>query len=464
GLAALKTVLDSANFKNGTCRPVLFESRKNIGGIWHVYRPPLPAPHSVEPPATPLYDSLTTNLPHPVMAYTSYCFPPETPIFPKASHVQSYLESFTDHFKLWPYIRLDSRVDLVTREDERWKIRVNGELACTCEHLIVANGHYNVPRYPDAPGLDKWLAENKASHSAWYRRPGDFGDCVLVVGGGPSGSDITNELRKTTKRVIHASAENTPVTEGNVVRKGRVAAFKDNNVAFFEDGSTESGIDYCIVATGYEMAFPFLPEDVLKLDLATTLPSPLLNSTYHVFPLAEHIFPIQQDTFPPSSIAFLGLPIRVSPFPLLEAQAAAAVHVFTHPEALEIAHEADKIRLRGAALRTKIGNDPVLLADAWHRFEAHEQFDYRDALYKFSGVPVVAADWEKEMYDNKGTLRAFWVDIERRGEQEAWLKGVGVNGIQDWVDLLRRMLEAARSQKITLIEGYVDETASVVTA
>lgn len=34
------------------------------------------------PPPTPMYGSLTTNLPHSVMVYSSFSFLPSTPLFP----------------------------------------------------------------------------------------------------------------------------------------------------------------------------------------------------------------------------------------------------------------------------------------------------------------------------------------------------------------------------------------------
>lgn len=61
GLAILKEITHSEEYKNGLWKVVdCFEERQDVGGIW------LPsASSSVHPPFTPLYDSLTTNLPHP---------------------------------------------------------------------------------------------------------------------------------------------------------------------------------------------------------------------------------------------------------------------------------------------------------------------------------------------------------------------------------------------------------------
>jgi len=118
GLAALKVILDTPEYKSGLWKPTAFEARGNIGGIW------LPAPPTGDPPLTPLYDSLTTNLPHPVMAYTDFLFPPSTPVFPCASVVQTYLQSYNHHFNLTPHIRLNTSVQDIQydRPNVKWKI------------------------------------------------------------------------------------------------------------------------------------------------------------------------------------------------------------------------------------------------------------------------------------------------------------------------------------------------------
>lgn len=61
GLAILKDIIQSEEYKTQKWSVVdCFEERSNLGGIW------LPAsPTDSDPPFTPLYDSLTTNLPHP---------------------------------------------------------------------------------------------------------------------------------------------------------------------------------------------------------------------------------------------------------------------------------------------------------------------------------------------------------------------------------------------------------------
>ncbi|KAJ7686645.1 hypothetical protein B0H17DRAFT_1071395 [Mycena rosella] len=443
GLAALKTVLDTPQFKANLWKPVIFEARSQVGGVWL----PEDTPPTSELPATPLYDSLTTNLPHPVMCFPSFPFPPSTPVFPAAAHVQRYLEAYAAHFNLRPFIRLGTPVCDVRRASSKWTVRLGSDEILDFDLVIVANGHYRVPRYPAVPGLGAWLAANKASHSVWYRHPRHLGDKILVVGAGPSGTDIAAEMSGTCTTLVRSISGAAPEDSGHVKIRGRTTKFGANGQVHFEDGSVESGVDYCILATGYEVSVPFLSESLVHSGLpppCPPLPGKLHNSTYHLFPLARHIFPIQS-SFPPTSLAFMGLPVRVAPLPVMEAQAAAIAHFFAHPESFDADAEAQSVLARYAEL----GGDPAAIARLWSVFGFDEQFAYQDRLHEAAGADTRVPQWRKDGYAKKGVLRRFWVELERRGEADAWVRGVGRGGAHEWVDLLQRLLQAAEEWEST---------------
>ncbi|KAH9941603.1 FAD/NAD(P)-binding domain-containing protein [Epithele typhae] len=477
GLAALKLIKDSPQYKGGSWTATAFEARDGVGGVW------LPAPPTQNPPLTPLYDSLTTNLPHPVMAYTSLSFPPSTAAYPPASSVLSYLQGYAEHFGLMELVQLNTSVTSVTRDHStgKWVVTVRkskqeSEETSSFDFLVVANGHYRVPRTPSTPGLQQWFDVKRAMHSVYYRHPSDFGDArtVLVVGAGPSGSDLCSDLLTSGRSVVHSvtNAKSSDDPDGRLKTRGRVASYGDpeKGELTFEDGSTLSGVDFSVLATGYKFDFPFLPESILHRlvpPAVPPLPGILFNSTYSVFPLAKHIFPlVGADEFPGTSVAFLGLPIRVAPLPLLEAQMAAVLHVFAYPTALDATQEALDIVERYETIRAHLSRpaasepdltapnasaDPteLAIAAAWHRFDGHEQFTYRDALHVFAGSPVRVAPWEIESYDAKGELRAEWRALERAGEADEWVRGVGAGpgGDAEWVDLLRRLLKRVRDRQ-----------------
>ncbi|PPQ75581.1 hypothetical protein CVT26_012684, partial [Gymnopilus dilepis] len=277
--------------------------------------------------------------------------------------------------------------------------------------------------------------------------------------------------------------------------KPRTTWFHDDGTVQFEDGSEERDVDYCILATGYEVDFPFFtasnapapePESVdnddldeegregqedpnfeLSIDLVPYLPphishlpeTELINTTFGVFPLARHLFGIPGGNFakepqvedpsspspsasqppsaapqrpsgsvsassssvastsspppslpPPTSLAFLGLLVRVAPLPLVEVQARAALAAFavgsspsssssssspsSSPESSAVESAIDwhleetKILKRWQDLRAKFEAELDLrtfISKEWHKLsEEGEQFDYRDELDEFA--------------------------------------------------------------------------------
>lgn len=365
-----------------------------------------------------------------------------------------YLRLYASHFDIEKYIRFNTSVEKLDWDpsNNQWKVELSTREVANFDLVIVANGHYRAPLYPSLPGLSGWLSSGKASHSAWYRRPHNMGDIVLVVGAGPSGNDITAEMRTVSRTVIHSVTGGMKEDYDGLKIRGRVVEFKDDGQIVFEHGIIESGISHCILATGYEQSFPFLHSKDLRLDIPPPippLPDTIFNSKYHIFPLARHIFPLQ-NKWPPSSLAFMGLLMRVAPFPLVEIQARAIIKVFEDPSSLDTTQEAVDIVTRYEELRALHGDDALQIARHWHKLEEQEQWDYRDELSKFAETKnfprVVVADWEKEMYNKKNRLRDIWRELEVSGEADDWVKGVGEGGLQEWVDLTRRMLKRGTSE------------------
>src|ERR1700731_3348556 len=55
-------------------------------------------------------------------------------------------------------------------------------------------GHYDIPLIPDIPGIDQF-PRDKITHAKYFRHPSTYQDQkVLLVGNGPSGADLANQL------------------------------------------------------------------------------------------------------------------------------------------------------------------------------------------------------------------------------------------------------------------------------
>jgi hypothetical protein len=427
--------------------------------ILKIFETRYPATCSENPPLTPLYDSLSTNIPLPVMAFPSFPFPPETSLFPTAAVVQKYLEDYAVHFNLPRFVRLCTRVEKVfwDTDTREWDVTLSTGERLKFDFVVVANGHYRKPRYPLTTGLHSWLDSGRAMHSAWYRRPGEFAhhETVMVVGGGPSAMDLCTDLMGIIPLLLHSvpvspsQIGDTYANDTETYRKvGRVVEYRDGGSVLLEDGSIELNIDLVILATGYEMSFPFLSQIKSGIPpLPPPLPNELYNSTYHVFPLALHLFPLQGN-FPPTSIAFPGLLYRVAPFPLFEDQARAIAGVLEDPASLDRLSCAVDIEARVHTLmRDKGTDDPLHIAKAWSRFALLEPFEYRAQLNAFSGRDWIPAEWEVECWKNKVVLRREWKAIERSGKAGEWIKGVGMNGTDDWTRLCRKLIKQRETSR-----------------
>ena len=339
---------------------------------------------------------------------------------------------------------------------DKWKVKIHTGEEFPFDMVVVCNGHYRVPRYPNVPGLDAWQRRSKATHSAWYRHP-EYSGNILVVGSGPSGSDISADLvaADSSRAIIHSvpGAQNNDA--GNLKIRGRLARFDDveRGQVVFDDGTVESGIDHCILATGYDTSFPFLSEHFFRKGrppLAPPLTSDLYDTSRGVFPLAKHIFPLENPT-----IAFVALPLRIAPFPISECQACAIFHVFAHPEAFDIQQETADILTRYERLRRKIGDNPLRISREWDEMSL-EQFGYRDRLREFAAESyevVKVEKWVRVMYVNKVVLRQVWRMLESGGEADTWVEGIGKNSQEEWVVLLGRMLDKARELGLPVNEG-----------
>ena len=205
-----------------------------------------------------------------------------------------------------------------------------------------------------------------------------------------------------------------------------------------------TGIDHVVLATGYQFNFPFLSEPEVLPSMpprVPPIPPVLYNSTYHIFPMAKHMFPLVT-SYPPSSMAFLGLPLRVAPFPLAEIQTRAALKVFADPASLDLEGEAAALDARYRQFHDAKGGDEIAIADAWFRFGFDEMFDYRDELHEFMGDEFRVPEWERRLFEQKDALREQWRELERLGEDDAWSKGVGAgeDPWQEWADFMWKVL------------------------
>ena len=214
--------------------------------------------------------------------------------------------------------------------------------------VVVASGHYNMPRIPDIPGFTELKARcpDRIMHSKGYRSPSKFQDKrILIVGAGASSLDIITEAQPVAKQVYRSSrggAMDAParMLPSNCMCIGGIKAFhfedrgQGSSVAgdaplpgYFElnNGSKLRDIDHVVMGTGYMTSYPFLrqfhaddtrPQDAGDDVLVTADGSMVHNLHKDIFYRAD------------PSLAFIGVPYHVSTFSFFEFQVQAVARVF----------------------------------------------------------------------------------------------------------------------------------------
>ncbi|KAG9102054.1 hypothetical protein FRC07_010261 [Ceratobasidium sp. 392] len=415
---------------------------------------PNPAPLRQKWPDTPMYESLTTNVPHPIMFYPSYPAPPSTPLFSGSHVVNDYLQDYATRFSLRKYIKFGASVTATTWEQSisQWKVISRKQKAddhytevSYFDYLLITNGHRRHPFVPNVPGLEAWAlsGSNSSTHSIWYRNPGLYRDLrVLVVGGGRSVVDISDEVSKTAKRVIHSSRLFSDGEAERTIQRGAISHFSSTGLVHFKSGSTEH-VDRVIFATGYQYDYPFLTQVPTHEPRLSS--NHLYNSGFHVYPLALHMFPLRA-TFPPSSLAFICATIGVTVFSLAEAQATLAIRQMSGQVSLDFNHELFEALRRNAQLR-QYHNDSVLdTAQAWHKFEEEAAFDFIDLIWEKAGDSQRVPGWKRELMSQRYVMRQEWQALEQSDSSKAWVDDVGRGGIQEWIDFMSRIIKQARDR------------------
>ena len=176
GLAALRA-LTNAGFD-----AVAFERGNRIGGVW-----------TLEDRPTAAYRSLHLITSKARTEFSEHPMPAGTPDYPARDSVGRYIEDYAAHFGLAERIRLDAQVTRATRADGGgWEVETAAGGTERFDALVVANGHNEVPSWPDPPYPGDFAG--RQLHALDYDDPDELrGRRVLVVGMGNSAMDIVTD-------------------------------------------------------------------------------------------------------------------------------------------------------------------------------------------------------------------------------------------------------------------------------
>ncbi|KAL2182061.1 uncharacterized protein P884DRAFT_274495 [Thermothelomyces heterothallicus CBS 202.75] len=312
-------------------------------------------------PPGPCYAGLKNNVPTHLMASSLEPWPEGTEPFVSQDKVEQYIQGLASDHGVTAVTSFHTRVDEIrkTPDGTKWEIRSVALEACDTgprlnertsyfDLVVVATGHYNMPRIPDTEGLKEWKERypSRIIHSKQYRSPEPFrGRNILVIGAGVSALDICRETDGVTAKTyqsVRGGRFDLPqsLLPESTVRVPEVARYElradsggqlDDEAPIpgcvvLKDGQVLEGIiHHVVVATGYITSYPFLPH--LHSDYT---PNEQAGEDIVVAAEGDMAHNLHRDIFyiNDPTLAFVGVPYHVATFSLFDFQAQAVARVF----------------------------------------------------------------------------------------------------------------------------------------
>ena len=395
----------------------IFEQQASFGGVWNYSNDPIggvgvpqtnpyqpldePVWHSVPDQngftngaqqatfVSPMYERLETNIPHSLMKFSDVPSLEDHQLFPSREVVTQYLADYGEEVR--HLVSFQTQIVEINQKNPgahqvRLKdLQTNTFYEKTYDAVVVANGHYTVPRLPNIKGIKEWNRVNPGiiSHTKYYRRPDRFADeKVIIVGNAASGTDIASQVGMVCKHPLLMSQRSESIfafSEGYKEILPEIAEFLPEShgrrAVRFANGQVEESVDAILFATGYYYSFPFLP----------SLEPRLISTGDRVQHLYKHLFFIDDPT-----IALMCIPSKIIPFRTVEGQAAVVARVWANrlelPPTLEMRQwEKDAVAERGEG-------------KAFHVMNFPEDFQYHNEL----------VDWAMQASGQGGKVPTRW--------------------------------------------------------
>lgn len=250
--------------------------------------------------------------------------------------------------------------------------------------IFLVHSHYFEPKIPPIPGIDKF--PGRVMHSHEYRYPEGFeGKKVVLLGAAASGVDISIDLRNSAQAVYlshHGKQFKCKLPDILEQHQDIKEVFADGKV-LFQDGQTRQA-DCIIFCTGYNFSFPFLTDDC-NITVRDN------RITY----LYKHLFNVKHP-----SMSFIGLGIRICPFPQFSLQAQLVLGVLSGKVTLPSKEEMLSEEEKDFEEKMSKWNNKTHYA----HFLGAQQWDYNEELAEFAKCnpmhPIV-----KNLYEHTWTYR-----------------------------------------------------------
>lgn len=315
-------------------------------------------------PPGPCYAGLKNNVGLTLMKTSLADWPAGLEEYVNQQYLERYIQSIAQQHRVNEVTRYNTRVEEVTKIGDKWRVRTtspdvqNGSLQLLkqtnfFEAVVVASGHYHMPRIPDIRGLKEWKAlfPHRIQHSKGYRHAKAYQDSnVLIIGAGVSSSDIAKEVVQAGGNVWQSSRGGSfDLPASTLPEKARriagISSFTLDGVSsedipesaalnndlplpgrvILTDGTELRDLHCVILATGYITSYPFL-EDKHSDHKARHE----ANNHILITKEGDMVHNLHKDIFylEDPSLAFVGVPYHISTFSLFDFQAQVVARVF----------------------------------------------------------------------------------------------------------------------------------------
>lgn len=290
GTAMLRAFKSAADKGTPIPQVVCFEKQAEIGGLWnYTWRTGLDE-HG-NPCHGSMYRYLWSNAPKECLEFGDYSFEEHfgktIPSFPPREVLCDYIKGRIKKANVMDWVRLETVVRHVEFSEETKmftlisrNVKTHAEKTEEFDWVVCANGHFSVPNVPEWPGFDHF--EGRILHSHDFRDAMEFkGKDILMIGTSYSAEDIVSQCYKYGVGSVTCSYRTNPMPWKWPENFTTVPLLEkvEGNICTFKDGSSKK-IDAIILCTGYQHAFPFLP-DTLRLQTSNRLwPDQLYNGIF----------------------------------------------------------------------------------------------------------------------------------------------------------------------------------------
>ena len=187
GLMACKYVLQQG------LSVLVLEKQEHIGGVWK---------YSESNERATVMKSTETTSSRSLTEISDFPMPDDYPHFPHHSQIYTYLENYSAHFNLKKHIRLSAKVVKAEKKVNIWQVHLEDGDFYQFNNLIVCAGLHQCPNdiAQEKPFRD---FTGEIIHSIAYKEnlPEHKNQRILIVGGGETASDISNELSQNSKEL-----------------------------------------------------------------------------------------------------------------------------------------------------------------------------------------------------------------------------------------------------------------------